>query len=154
MIDSKNIFETYLLKCIRLLFRFCDFVILCWNPEQTDPPLLSPNMRAHSPPSQPTLLCRNDTIIALIFLNIIKSVPSCANWTLLTFISQWSLHEQLIKHNLLCISQSTRDAQKNLLAYLHLGCAEWQFAALDRNTFDIFFILPLSYKWCSKASRG
>lgn len=58
------------------------------------------------------LLCADDTIIALIFLSLMKSALPRTDGTLLTLISQLSLHEQLIKHNLLCICLSAPEAQK------------------------------------------
>lgn len=58
------------------------------------------------------LLRADDTIIALIFLSLMKSALPRTDGTLLTLISQLSLHEQLIKHNLLCICLSAPEAQK------------------------------------------
>lgn len=69
-----------------------------------------------------TCCAADDTIIALIFLSLMKSaLPRTDGTLLLTLISQLSLHEQLIKHNLLCICSSAPRSSESLLACRRRG---------------------------------
>lgn len=88
---------------------FCDIFYFMW---------LNFLSQKHAEDWVVNLQCADDTIIALIFLSLMKSAPPRTDGTLLTLISQLSLHEQLIKHNLLCIWLVWARSTESLLAYL------------------------------------